>query len=205
MNRAGRFDRRTAIVGGGVPANEIIEALRKQPDCGVRIIGVFDDRDDERSPKVVSGHDKLGRVDDLVEYARRMPVDLVVFTLPISAENRLLQMLGKLWVLPVDIRLSAHASKLRLRPRSYSYIGNVPVLDVFDRPIADWDLVLKWLFDKVVGSILLVVLSPVMLATAIAVKLDSRGPILFKQRRYGFNNELIEVFKFRSMYIDQST
>ena len=143
MAAAGRFERRTAIVGGGDPANEIIRALQAQPETGIRIVGVFDDRDDSRSPPVVGGYEKLGTVADLVEYARKTPLDLVIFTLPISAENRLLQMLGKLWVLPIDIRLSAHASKLRLRPRSYSYIGSVPVLDVFDRPIADWDLVLK--------------------------------------------------------------
>jgi Undecaprenyl-phosphate glucose phosphotransferase len=113
-------------------------------------------------------------------------------------------MLAKLWVLPIDIRLSAHTSKLRLRPRSYSYIGSVPVLDVFDKPIADWDLVLKGLFDRIVGTLLLLLLSPVLLFTAIAVKLDSRGPVFFRQKRHGFNNELIEVFKFRSMYVEQS-
>ena len=64
-------------------------------------------------------------------------------------------MLKKLWVLPVDIRLAAHSNKLRFRPRAYSYIGNVPVLDVFDKPITDWDVVMKWLFDKFVGSLLL--------------------------------------------------
>src|SRR4051812_10139054 len=99
--------------------------------------------------------------------------------------------------------LSAHSSKLRLRPRSYSYIGSVPVLDVSDKPIADWDLVLKGLFDRVVGALLLVLLSPILIATAAAVKLDSRGPVFFRQKRYGFNNELIEVFKFRSMRVDQ--
>ena len=202
--RDGRFDRRTAIVGGGEPANEIIRLLQAQPESGIRIVGVYDDRDDDRSPTVVGGHAKLGSVSDLVEDARRNPMDLVIFTVPISAENRLLQMLGKLWVLPIDIRLSAHASKLKLRPRSYSYIGSVPVLDVFDRPIADWDHVVKWLFDRVVGAILLVLVSPILLLAAIAVKLDSRGPVIFRQRRYGFNNELVEVLKFRSMHIDQS-
>src|ERR1044071_1654435 len=112
-------------------------------------------------------------------------------------------MLSQLWVLPIDIRLSAHSSKLRLRPRSYSYIGSVPVLDVFDKPIADWDLVLKGLFDRIVGALILIVVSPILLLTAVAVKLDSRGPVFFRQKRYGFNNELIEVFKFRSMYVDQ--
>ncbi|MGK4422186.1 hypothetical protein ACSLVQ_28445, partial [Klebsiella pneumoniae] len=86
---------------------------------------------------------------------RRTRVDLVLFVLPISAETRILEMLKKLWVLPVDIRLSAHTNKLRFRPRSYSYVGKVPTLDVFEAPITDWDLVLKWLFDRVVGSLAL--------------------------------------------------
>jgi Undecaprenyl-phosphate glucose phosphotransferase len=204
LMQAGHFDRRMAIVGGGEPANDIIRALQAQPFSGIRIVGIFDDRDDDRSPKIIGGYDKLGGVSDLVDYARSNPLDLVIFTLPISAENRLLQMLGKLWVLPIDIRLSAHKSKLRLRPRSYSYIGSIPVLDVFDKPLADWNIVLKWLFDKIVGTILIVLVSPILLAAAIAVKLDSKGPILFRQKRYGFNNELIEVLKFRSMYVDQS-
>ena len=154
---------------------------------------------------MVASYPKLGTVDDLVAYARRTKLDLVVFTLPISAERRILQMLAKLWILPIDIRLSAHMSKLRLRPRSYSYIGTVPVLDVVDKPIADWDLVLKWMFDKIVGSTLLILLSPILIAAAVAVKLDSKGPVLFRQKRYGFNNELIEVFKFRSMYARRRT
>jgi Undecaprenyl-phosphate glucose phosphotransferase len=204
LTRSGRFDRRTAIVGGGELAESMIRALNVQPDTGIQLVGIFDDRAEDRSPDIVSGYPKLGSVDDLVEFARRTSLDLIVFTLPISAETRLLQILSKLWILPIDIRLSAHASKLRLRPRAYSYIGTVPLLDLFDRPIADWDLVLKWLFDKIVGTLMLLVLSPVMIAIAIAVKLDSRGPILFRQKRFGFNNELIEVFKFRSMYADQT-
>src|SRR6202011_5869525 len=62
---------------------------------------------------------------------------------------------------------------------------------------------MKWLFDKIVGGTILLLASPLMLLTAIAIKLDSRGPVFFKQKRYGFNNELIEVYKFRSMYVDQ--
>ena len=198
--RAGRLDRRTAIVGGGPSAEALLRALDAQRDSEVRVCGVFDDRDEVRSPDMVAGYPKLGTTEDLVEFVRRTHLDLVIFTLPITAEERILEMLRKLWVLPVDIRLSAHQSKLRLRPRSYSYIGSVPVLDVTDRPIADWDIVLKALFDKIVGAILLVLLSPVMLLTALAVKLDSPGPVFFRQRRYGFNNEMIEVWKFRSMY-----
>ena len=60
-------------------------------------------------------------------------------------------MLKQLWVLPVDIRLSAHMSKLRFTSQAYSYVGDVPVFDMADRPISDWNLVFKWLFDKIVG------------------------------------------------------
>jgi Undecaprenyl-phosphate glucose phosphotransferase len=200
--REGRLTRRTVIVGGGVPGEHVIEELRLQKDSGVKIIGLFDDRGDERSSMDCAGERKLGVVDDLVEFGRRTRVDLVIFSLPISAEDRILQMLKKLWVLPVDIRLAAHTNKLQFRPRSYSYIGNVPVLDVFDRPIADWDVVMKWLFDKLIGGIMLVFALPVMALISIAVKLDSPGPVLFKQKRYGFNNDMIEVYKFRSLRAD---
>jgi Undecaprenyl-phosphate glucose phosphotransferase len=204
LTRRGRLERRTAIVGGGEAGIGLIQALEAQRESGVRIVGVFDDRNDDRSPDTVGGYPKLGTVEDLVEFARRTHLDLVIFTLPISAEQRLLHMLRKLWVLPIDIRLSAHMSKLRFRPHSYSYIGAVPVLDVFDKPIADWDMVVKIVFDRVVGALALIALSPVMLVTALAIKLDSKGPVFFRQKRYGFNNEMIEVFKFRSMYVDQS-
>ena len=202
--REGRLDRRTVVVGADHNGETLIHSLAAQRDSDVRVIGVFDDRSDERSPPSCAGVPKLGTVDDLVEFARHTRVDLVIFSLPISAESRILQMLKKLWVLPVDIRLSAHTNKLRYRPRSYSYVGNVPVLDIFDKPIADWDVVMKWLFDKIVGSLALICAAPIMLLVAIAIKLDSRGPVFFKQKRYGFNNELIEIYKFRSMYADQA-
>jgi Undecaprenyl-phosphate glucose phosphotransferase len=202
--REGRLTRRTVIVGAGQPGAHVIEELRAQKDSGVQILGLFDDRGDDRSQADCAGERKLGTVDDLVEFGRRTRVDLVIFSLPISAEGRILQMLKKLWVLPVDIRLAAHATKLQFRPRSYSYIGQVPVIDVFDRPIADWDVVMKWLFDKVVGGLALIAVSPILLITAIAIKLDSKGPVFFKQKRHGFNNELIEVYKFRSMYTEMT-
>jgi Undecaprenyl-phosphate glucose phosphotransferase len=198
--RQGRLARRTTIVGGGDAGETLVAAIHDQVDSDIRIVGLFDDRGDERSPQAMAGTRKLGTVDDLVEFARRTRVDLVIFSLPIAAENRILQMLKKLWVLPVDIRLSAHSNKLRFRPRSYSYLGKVPVFDVFDRPITDWDAVMKWLFDKIVGGMALLCAAPFMLLIALAIKLDSRGPVFFKQKRHGFNNENIEVYKFRSLY-----
>ncbi|KZD24654.1 MULTISPECIES: undecaprenyl-phosphate glucose phosphotransferase [Tardiphaga] len=200
----GRLDRRTIIVGADSNGETLIRDLNAQEDSDIQILGVFDDRNDKRSMDTISGAPKLGKVDDIIEFARRTRVDLVLFALPISAETRILEMLKKLWVLPVDIRLSAHTNKLRFRPRSYSYLGKVPTLDVFEAPITDWDLVMKWLFDHIVGGLILIAALPFMALVAIAIKLDSPGPVLFRQKRFGFNNERIDVFKFRSLYHDQA-
>lgn len=198
----GRLRRRTVIVGGGKDAGTLIEAIRQGADSDVNLIGLFDDRVDARSPQSVADVPKLGKVAALVDFARATRVDLVIVSMPLSAEKRVLEMLKQLWVLPVDIRLSAHMSQLKFATRAYSYLGDVPVFDVADRPISDWNLIFKWLFDHVVAALALIVLSPLMLVTAIAIKLDSKGPVLFRQKRHGFNNELVDVFKFRSMYTD---
>jgi len=200
--RQGRLRRRTVIVGGGKDAEVLIDAIHKGAENDIRLFGLFDDRIDERSPETVAGCPKLGKVVDLVEFARRTPVDLVIVSMPLSAEKRVLEMLTQLWVLPVDIRLSAHMSKLKFTDKAYSYVGDVPVFDMADRPISDWNLVFKWIFDKVVAATALVVFSPIMLATAIAIKLESKGPVFFRQNRHGFNNELIKIYKFRSMRTD---
>ncbi|MCC6736050.1 MAG: undecaprenyl-phosphate glucose phosphotransferase [Bauldia sp.] len=202
--REGRLERRAVIVGGGPPAAELIEALEAQPDNDIRICGIFDDRDDARSPRSVAGYTKVGTVAELVEFGRIARIDMLIVSLPMTAENRLLQFLKQIWVLPVDVRLSAHSNRLRFRPRSYSYVGSVPFLDVFDKPIADWDSVVKRIFDIVCGAALLVLFSPLMLLTALAIKLDTRGPVFFRQKRYGFNNEVIDVLKFRSMHHDMA-
>ena len=202
--REGRLVRRVVVVGGGKGGEALIDALSAEADTDLRICGLFDDRGDDRSQDVVGGIPKLGNVDDLVEFTRLTRIDLILVSLPMTAENRVLQMVRKLWVLPVDVRLAAHMNKLRFRPRAYSYIGNVPVLDIFDKPIADWNIVVKSAFDRVVGFFILLAALPVMLLTALAVKFDSAGPIFFRQKRYGFNNELIEVWKFRSLHHAQS-
>jgi Undecaprenyl-phosphate glucose phosphotransferase len=200
----GLLERRAVIVGGGRPAEILIRALEAEHDNDIHICGIFDDRQGDRSPAIVAGYPKLGTVAELVEFGRMARVDLLIVSLPITAENRLLQLLKQLWVLPVDIRLSAHTNKLRFRPRTYSFVGKVPFLDVVDKPIADWDVVAKWIVDRILGGLILLCALPVMALVALAIKLDSRGPVFFKQRRYGFNNELIEVYKFRSMYADRT-
>ncbi|MVS97935.1 undecaprenyl-phosphate glucose phosphotransferase [Devosia marina] len=198
----GRLKRRTVIVGGGADAALLIDQIQAGADKDINLLGLFDDREGERSPDMVSGYEKLGRVSELIEFARRTPVDLVIVSMPLSAEKRVLDMLTQLWVLPVDIRLSAHMSKLRFTEKAYSYVGELPVLDMADRPISDWNLIFKWVFDKAVALSALILLSPIMLIAAIAIKLESKGPVFFVQNRHGFNNELIRIYKFRSMRTD---
>jgi Undecaprenyl-phosphate glucose phosphotransferase len=201
---SGALERRAVIVGGGQAAEELIRALDSEPDSDIHICGVFDDRKDDRSPATVAGYKKLGTIAELVDFGRLAHIDLLIVALPITAESRLLQFLKQLWVLPVDIRLSAHMNRLHFRPRTYSFVGKVPFFAVADKPIADWDYVVKSVFDRVIGGLLLLLLSPVMLAVVLAVRFDSPGPVLFRQKRYGFNNELIEVYKFRSMYVNMT-
>lgn len=200
----GRFRQRIAIVGGGKAAEDAIITLEKSTNLNIEIVGLFDDRYDNRSPDSVRKHKKLGKIGDLADYARANTVDLIIVAIPMSAEQRLLQILKRLWELPVDIRVSGQAAVLKLSPRAYTYLGELPLLAIFDRPLNGWSQFLKDMMDRAIALVAIIVLSPVMLVVAAAVRYESKGPIIFKQKRFGFNNELIEVFKFRSMYTDMA-
>ena len=201
--RNGLMERRAVIVGGGQVAKDLIRSLEQQPDNDIRICGIFDDRNSSRSPNVVAGYPKLGTVAELVDFARLARIDMLIIALPLTAEARIMNLIRQLWVLPVDVRLAAHANKLRFRPRSYSHVGSVPMLDVLDKPIRDWDSVAKRIFDIFFSIVALLLLWPVLIGAALAVKFTSKGPILFVQKRHGFNTEVINVLKFRSMYTDR--
>jgi Undecaprenyl-phosphate glucose phosphotransferase len=202
--KQGRMNRRAVIYGGGPECEKLLGSLEADLASDIRICGIFDDRGDARVGPLVSGYPKLGRLDDLIEFGRKTRVDLVILTLPMAAEMRIMELLRLLWVMPVDIRLATSGTKIRFRPRAYSYVGGVPLLDLCDKPLTDWSTVIKGTFDKIVGFTALVLLSPIMAAVAVAIKYDSKGPVLFRQKRYGFNNELIEVYKFRSMHTDMA-
>jgi Undecaprenyl-phosphate glucose phosphotransferase len=197
--KTGRLERRVVIVGGGDRGRRLIEALMASSASDIKICGVFDDRGDTRVPEEIAGYPKLGTVDELVRFARSNRIDLLIMSLPLTAERRVLEMMRKVWVLPVDIRLSALDAPLRMTAGTYSYVGNVPFFNLYDKPLSDWDYVLKLVEDRVLAAFFLLLLSPLLLIIAAAIKLDSKGPVFFKQRRYGFNNELVEVYKFRTL------
>ena len=118
----------------GKNARATLEHLSRLHGQGVRVLGLFDDRDGARSPQMQMGVPRLGRMADLPDFIARQSVDMVIVTMPPRAEDRIVQILAPLWVLPVDIRLAPHDSKLGLRPRSYRWLGGLALLDLFDRP-----------------------------------------------------------------------
>ena len=202
--KAGQFKTRIAIVGGGQAAEDALNLLEQSQNEDFEVLGLFDDRFDNRSPESVKKHKKLGTITDLAPFAREQAVDLIIVAIPLSAETRMLQILKRLWELPVDIRISGAAGKLKLSRQAYTYLGNLPLLSAFERPLSGWDAVVKSAVDRIIALLALIALSPVMLAVAIAVKWESKGPAIFRQKRFGFNNQLVEVFKFRSMYTDMA-
>jgi Undecaprenyl-phosphate glucose phosphotransferase len=201
--RQGLLARRTIVVGGGDQALETLERLERSGGGALEILGLFDDRNRTRLPVGVDKYHLLGVFDDLEAFCREADVDLLIVALPLSAETRILQIMQKLLTLPVDVRISALGSKLKLRDRAYHYIGDVPFLPIFDKPLSDWSHALKSVFDRIVATLAIVLLSPLLALLALGVKLSSPGPVFFVQKRYGFNNQEFQVFKFRSMYADK--
>ena len=202
--RAGQFRTRIAIVGGGQAAEEALKLLEQSPSEDTEVLGLFDDRYDNRSPESVQKYLKLGTISDLAPFARAHNVNLIIVAIPLSAETRMLQILKRLWELPVDIRISGAAGKLKLSRVAYTYLGNLPLLSAFERPLSGWDQVMKSMVDRAIALAAIIGLAPVMLAVACAVKWESKGPVIFRQKRFGFNNQLVEVYKFRSMYTDMA-
>jgi Undecaprenyl-phosphate glucose phosphotransferase len=202
--QAGNFRTRIAFVGGGQAAEDALNLLEQSSTDEFEVLGLFDDRFDNRSPESVRKYKKLGSISDLAPYARAQAIDLIIVAIPLSAETRMLQILKRLWELPVDIRISGAAGKLKLSRGAYTYLGNLPLLSAFERPLSGWDAIMKSLVDRVIALCAIIGLAPIMLAVAAAVKWESKGPVIFKQKRFGFNNELVEVYKFRSMFTDMS-
>jgi Undecaprenyl-phosphate glucose phosphotransferase len=200
--RQGYLARNIVVVGAGEPGAQLIARLLQSRDEGVRICGVFDDRK-TRVPASVEGFEVLGTTEDLFEFVRRVPVDEIIVALPLNAEARLRQLFDKLKLLPVDLRLSAEPMAEAFPVRGIEYLADVPVLEIVERPLKNWNAVTKWVEDKLLGGALLLLALPLMAIIAVIVKFDSKGPVFFVQERFGFNNNVIRVLKFRTMYRDR--
>jgi Undecaprenyl-phosphate glucose phosphotransferase len=196
------FARNVAIVGAGSEGQRLIARLLAAQDKSIIVCGVFDDRC-SRVPRSVSGFGVRGTTDDLLQMARHAPVDEVIIALPLDADSRLKSLCDKMKALAVDVRLSLEPLTEAFRVHNIGYVGDVPVLEMVDRPLKNWCGFAKIAEDKILSALLLLLLSPLMVLIAISIKLDSRGPVFFVQKRFGFNNEVIRVLKFRTMYVER--
>ncbi|WP_209426962.1 exopolysaccharide biosynthesis polyprenyl glycosylphosphotransferase [Pararhodobacter sp. SW119] len=191
----GLIQRRAVIAGGGEHAERLIRGLAARSGTDVRLYGIFDDRDDLRSPPQVLGVPKIGDYDDLVGFIRRSEVDMVIISLPLDAEERINWLLAKLKVLPVEVRLSAFSADYAFPPSTRD-----PLISAIRGTFAPERRLMKRAFDIVFATLALLLVWPVMLAAAIAIRLESGGPVFFRQKRHGYNDRVIDVLKFRSMY-----
>lgn len=144
-----------------------------------------------------------GRLTDLLRDARDLRPDAVLIALPWSQPDRIAETCMRLRELPVDVRLAPDLACYDLAMAAPRAFAGRSALEVWGRPLRDWRGVIKRAEDIVIGCGLVVLFAPVMALSALAIRLDSKGPVLLRQRRYGFGNTPIMIFKFRTMYADR--
>lgn len=203
--QAGRLTERVAIVGATIIARQFLHNLRegrsaKDNETHMHVVGVFDDQEHPTLPGQRPRETAIGSVESLIDLIRRDCIDTVVIAMPLSEDKRIAALLDKLQHVAVDVRLCPDHFGLRLRDFTVSRCGSHSLLNVVNRPLGHWRQVAKRMEDMVLGTMIFALISPVLLAIAVAIKIDSPGPVLFRQKRFGLNNQLFEVLKFRSMY-----
>lgn len=199
LKAQGIFNSRVAVYGASAQGQRLASYIRGNNRLTITLVGFFDDRRDGRVPEIVDDLPVFGTTDDLVAVIREGLVDQVIVALPWSAEARIQQVVQKLALTPVRIRLAPDLASFAFTQRPLVLLGDLPVITLFERPISGMDAIVKRTEDLVLTLGILLVVSPIMLLTAIAIRLDSPGPIFFRQPREGFNNKPFRVWKFRSM------
>jgi len=190
---------RTAVIAG---ANELgrklAEHIGANPFLGIRFAGYFDDRRSERLEGVKAG-EALGSLSQLANVVKTQRADVIYITLPMCSQPRILKLLEDLHDTTASIYFAPDIFLFDLIQARVDTIGGIPVLAVCESPFYGLNALIKRVSDVVLAAAILVLVSPLMLAIAIGVKLSSPGPVLFKQRRYGLDGREIIVYKFRSM------
>lgn len=206
VHRARQADMLTesiVVVGANERAEMITSAIHATKHSNIKILGIFDDRVQRELPVALRPH-ILGSTNTLLDYIRSNRVDRVVVSLPWIATARIEALLKKLSTVPVRIDLVPNNVVWRFPAINMERLAGVPVLTIANGRVDEQMGFLKRLEDIVISSILLMLVSPLLMLIALAVKLDSPGPVIFKQRRHGFNNQVFEVYKFRSMTVADS-
>ena len=195
--RTGRLTPNFVVVGATANAGSLVEAALASGEAAV--LGVFDDRTG-RAPNRLGGVAMLGDVDALVRH-RIMPfVDKIVITVPQVAHARVRELIDRVSVLPNEVMLYIDQGPAG-RDAALARIADAPLAPVSGPPTDERRALVKRLEDLTIGTVALLLAAPLMALIALAIKLDSPGPVFFRQRRHGFNNEEIRVWKFRSMQL----
>lgn len=202
LRQRGIFNQRVAIFGAGTQGAKLGRYIRSHDGLIITIVGYYDERSGDRAPADVGGIPVRGKLVDLVADIRKGLIDQVIVALPWAAEGRVQEVVGQLALTPVRIRLAPDLANFAFAQRPVMMLGEVPVLSLFDRPISGFNHAVKWLEDRLIALIILALIWPLLLVVALAIKLDSKGPVFFLQPREGYNNRPFKVFKFRSMYHD---
>ncbi|MDE1167645.1 MAG: undecaprenyl-phosphate glucose phosphotransferase [Pseudomonas sp.] len=203
LMQRGVFLQNSVILGATENGQRLAEYLLQHQDIRSGVIGFIDDRIG-RLPKTLLNLPLLGNSRDLEQLIRDEKVTQVLVALPWSAENRMDYIIRELRRLPVNVLLVPDMIAFRHSHNRITEVANLPMFNASEVPLRGWSPFFKRVEDMVISFFALVLLSPIMLLVALAIKIDSPGSVLFKQKRYGYNNRLIEVYKFRSMHQHQA-
>jgi Undecaprenyl-phosphate glucose phosphotransferase len=195
---SGRLARRVAVIGAGQFSHEFIDRLRSEPHA-YTVVGLYDDRL-SRIPAIQDGVRVRGTVRDLLARSREEQIDLIVIALPLRAVSRISMILEQIGSAVADVCLTTDFAGFRYKSSQISSVGSNPVVLIEERPLKDWLAAKKKVFDLLLGSLLFLAFLPLLMLIALAIRLDSPGPVLFRQPRLGFNNRLFTCYKFRTMH-----
>ncbi len=194
--------RRVVFVGYNETSQALSDRLRARPGLCMAISGFYDDRSADRLG--VRPMDELkGGLRNLADVVKRDNIDLIFIALPMRHIQRVLTLLDELRDTTCSIYYVPDVFVFDLIQSRTVDIAGMPAVAMCETPFYGYRAVVKRLMDVVLASVLLICLMPVMLATSIAIKVSSRGPILFRQRRYGLDGQEITVYKFRTMRVSE--
>jgi len=195
LHRRGLLREVIAVVGAGAVADRLVHTLRQGRAEAVELLGIFDD-----APAPSGAAAPSGTLAQLIELGQRRRIDWIVLTLAPSEEAQLGSIVQRLKALSAPIGLCPQHVGLTQPYRSTDVVGgSVPVCLLADRPIKRWDAVIKAIEDLLIGGMLTLLLLPLLAAVALAVRLSSPGPVIFRQRRHAENNREFDIYKFRTM------
>ena len=191
--------RSTIVIGANETSLEFIKHIADLPFLLINYHGFFDERDNSRIAGDFGPH--LGGLTDVIPYIHKHNVEMIFISLPMSSQPRIQKLMDELPDTTTSIYFLPDIYIFDLMQARFDYVGDIPVVAMNESPFVGIDGVVKNASDFILALVILILLLPFMLCIALAVKVTSPGPIIFKQRRYGLNGEEIVVYKFRSMTV----